>query len=221
MGEEMKKGDGLMKRRDMLKVISTVPAAALVPLGSALAEEQVEKTPSPSATAPKQETALRPYKLQILTEHEYKTIRVLSDWIVPADARSGSATQAGVPEFIDDWLNFWRGNMLSEIQGGLIWLDIQCHHHYVHDFVDCSAEEQKKMLDRIAYPKTAALDDANEVAFFNRLRGLVLGGFYSSEMGVKDLPYLGNQMVADWEGCPADVMAKLQENEKKLGLKLL
>jgi gluconate 2-dehydrogenase gamma chain len=220
MDEEKKKDEGLMKRRDVLKAMTAVPAA-LVPLGSAMAEEHVKRAPSPSATAPKHATATRPYRLQILTEHEYNTVRVLSDWIVPADDRSGSATQAGVPEFIDDWLNFWRGNLLAEIQGGLIWLDIQCNHHYGHDFVDCSAQDQKNILDRIAYPKTAALEDANAVAFFNRLRGLVLGGFYSSEMGVKDLPYLGNQMVAHWDGCPADVMAKIEENEKKLGLKLL
>ncbi len=220
MTEENKTREGLMKRRDMLKAISAVPAA-LAPLSAVAAQEHVRREPGPASSPPKSETASRPYQPQILTAHEYRTVQVLSDWIIPADERSGSATQAGVPEFIDDWLNFWRGDLLAEIQGGLMWLDIQCRHHYGHDFVDCPPADQKKILDRIAYPKTAALDDANAVAFFNRMRDLVLGGFYSSEMGVKDLPYLGNQMVAHWDGCPPEVLEKIRENEAKLGLKLL
>ena len=75
--------------------------------------------------------------------------------------------------------------------------------------MDCSEAQQKQILDRIAYPKTAAPEDGAGVAFFNHLRGLVVSGFFSSKMGVKDLPYLGNQMLSSWEGCPASVLAKL------------
>jgi hypothetical protein len=66
-----------------------------------------------------------------------------------------------------------------------------------------------QILDRIAYPRKAAPQDASAVAFFNDLRDLVVSGFFSSKMGVKDLPYLGNTMVADWQGCPPEVLAKL------------
>jgi hypothetical protein len=71
-----------------------------------------------------------------------------------------------------------------------------------HDFADCSEAQQKQILDRIAYQPKAAPQHANAVAFFNHLRDLVVSGFFSSKMGVKDLPYLGNTMVADWQGCP-------------------
>ena len=134
---------------------------------------------------------------------------MLSDIIIPADDRSGSATQAGVPEFIDDWLDFRGGAQLTAIRGGLTWLDVECNRQFAHDFVDCSEAQQKQILDRIAYPKTAAPEDGAGVAFFNHLRGLVVSGFFSSKMGVKDLPYLGNQMLSSWEGCPASVLAKL------------
>jgi Gluconate 2-dehydrogenase subunit 3 len=210
-----KKADEGMNRRDLLKVIGTVPAAALVP-GAALAQEAgAKKSAAPAAG----KTATGGYKLQILSKHEYETVKLLGDWIIPTDERSGSASQAGVPEFIDDWLNFWRGETLSEIRGGLTWLDLECNRLYGHDFTACSKEQQKTMLDRIAYPKTAAPQDSNAVAFFNRMRDLVVGGFYSSETGVKDLPYIGNMMVAHWEGCPPNVMAKIEENVRK-GLEL-
>jgi len=203
MPEEKK---GSLKRRDMLKVITSLPAAALIPLAPMVAEKAAAgPRPAPSAAA----TMAGAYQRKALNEHEWKTIRLLSDFIIPADDRSGSATQAQVPEFIDDWLDFQGGELLAAIRGGLTWLDVECNRQFGHDFVDCSGAEQKQMLDRIAYPKTAAPEDAAGGAFFNHMRGLVVTGFYSSEAGVKDLPYLGNQMVMDWEGCPANVLAKL------------
>ncbi len=194
-----------MKRRDLLKVITSVPAAALIPTASKAAE----KAAAPASTAAQAAARRVPFQPKVLDVHEWKTIRVLSDLIIPADERSGSATQAGVPEFIDDWLDSKRGMLLDIIRGGMTWLDTECNKLFGHDFVDSTAAQQKQILDRIAYPNRAPDEDANAVAFFNHLRDLVVSGFFSSEMGVKDLPYLGNQMVAEWKGCPANVRAKL------------
>ena len=194
----------VLGRRDLLKAMTAVPAA-LAPLASASA---MSATTVPKSTTG-EAAASSAYQPKALNEHEWKTVRVLSDIIIPADDRSGSATQAGVPEFIDDWLDFRGGGQLTAIRGGLTWLDMECNRQFAHDFVDCSEAQQKQTLDRIAYPKTAALEDAAGVAFFNHLRGLVVSGFFSSKMGVKDLPYLGNQMLSSWEGCPASVLAKL------------
>ncbi len=209
--DESGKTRGAIGRREMLKVISTVPAA-LVPFAAEV-DQKVKRYPNPGATPRKVLTA---YRRQALDEHEWKTIELLSDLIIPADERSSSATQAGVPAFIDDWLAFQGGNLLAEIRGGLTWLDMECQRLFNHDFVDCPDDQQKQVLDRIAYPGKAAPEDSNAVAFFNHLRDLVVGGFFSSEMGVKDLPYLGNTMVAEWQGCPANVLEKIQQNERKL-----
>ncbi len=208
--------EGNLKRRDMLKAITAVPAAALIPLGSAAAAEgQKSRAPAEARTA-------GGYRLQVLTPHEYETVKVLSDWIIPADERSGSASQAGVPQVIDDYINFKGGDLLAEIRGGLMWLDVECKHQFGHVFIGCSQPDQKKILDRIAYPDKASPEDANYVEFFNQFRALVVGGFFSSEMGVKDLPYLGNKVVADWEGCPANVLAQINKNlaHKNIGLTL-
>jgi len=198
--------EGGLNRRDLLKVIgAAVPGALMAPTG--VAAESMKMTKPPSAAVAEGQAAAS--KLQVLTEHEWKTVRLLSDLILPADDRSGSASEAGVPAFIDDWLAFRGGNLLAEIRGGFTWLDLECNRLFQHDFVDCPAEQQKQILDRIAYPKKAAPEDANAVAFFNQLRDLVVNGFYTSKEGIKDLPYLGNQMVAEWKGCPPEVLAKL------------
>lgn len=201
---------GTIGRRELLKVMTSVPAAALVSISSA-PPAAARTTPPPVAAreASTAAPAVTAYQRRVLDEHEWKTIQVLSDMIIPADERSGSATQAGVPEFIDDWLDFRGGELLAQIRGGLTWLDLECNRQFNRDFADCSLGQQKKILDQIAYPKRAAPEDAAGVAFFNRLRDLVLSGFFSSKMGVKDLPYLGNQMISNWDGCPPEVLAKL------------
>jgi gluconate 2-dehydrogenase gamma chain len=204
-----------LKRRDMLKAITAVPAAALVPLTPAVASARPAKAAASAAAQ-----AAVTYQRKILSEHEWKTISVLSDLIIPADERSGSATQAGVPEFIDDMLDFERGTLLDQIRGGMTWLDLECNRQFQRDFADCPEAQQKQILDRIAYPKKSAPEDANAVAFFNSLRDLVASGFFSSKMGVEDLPYLGNKMVANWEGCPPEVNTRIEENEKKDGVNL-
>jgi gluconate 2-dehydrogenase gamma chain len=194
-------------RRDLLKVLSTVPAAALLPAAARATGMSMPHAHEAAAAAPA--AAPGPYKPTTFDAHQYKTIEVLSDIIVPADERSGSATQASVPEFIDQSLGFHGGNQLDAIRGGLTWLDLESNRAFGHDFVDASDAEKKQLLDRIAYPKTAAPEDAPGVIFFNAMRNAVLGAFYSSKMGVQDLPYLGNQMLSEWDGCPANVLAKL------------
>jgi hypothetical protein len=198
-----------LKRREMLRVLSTVPAAALIPLkGSTAAEGPVALTADSEAQAPRS-LEKAPSRPKVLNEHEWKTVSLLSDMIIPADERSGSATQAGVPEFIDDWLGFKGGDLLAQVRGGLVWLDMESNRAFNRDFVDCTQEERKQMLDRIAFPRRAAPEDAPGAAFFSILRDLVVSGFFSSEMGVKDLPYSGNQMLSHWDGCPAEVLNRL------------
>lgn len=196
-------------RRDLLKVLSAVPAAALLPAGAA--EAAGKSMPGMTMRAAAPAAAPGTYQPKTFDAHQYKTIELLSDIIVPSDERSGSATQAGVPEFIDEFLGFSGGNQLDAIRGGITWLDLESNRAFGHDFVDASESEKKQLLDRIAYPKTAAPEDAAGVVFFNAMRNAVLGAFYSSKMGVQDLPYLGNQMLAEWDGCPENVLTKLRE----------
>lgn len=198
------------ERRAVLKMISALPTAVLIPpaLGAAAHAAGIGDQPTSS-------NAIADCQPKVLNPHQCRTVRVLSDWIIPADERSGSASEAGVPEFIDDWLDFERGGLLDGIRGGLTWLDMECNRAFGKDFADCSAAQQKQLLDRIAYPQNAAPADANAVVFFSRLRDLVVSGFFTSEIGLKDLPYLGNEPQAVWQGCPASVLAKLGLAQEK------
>lgn len=193
-----------LKRRNLLKLMGTLPAGALLSFGPRSLAAQSEPA-GPSASPQVSKT----YQPKVLTPHEWKTVRVLCDLIIPTDEVSGSATAAGVPQFIDDWLDFKRGNLLDEIRGGLTWLDIECNRSFRYDFAECTSVQQKQILDRIAYPAKAAPEDASAVVFFNHFRDLVASGFFTSEMGIHDLPYLGNEPQTEWKGCPEAVLAQL------------
>jgi hypothetical protein len=210
--EKNGKRPGGLNRRDLLKAFSVVPAV-FIPAGTAVAAgEKVAVAGAAQAAAT--------YQRKVFDDHQWETIKVLSDIIIPADDRSGSATQAGVPAFIDDWLDFRGGELKAEILGGLTWLDLESNRAFGHDFIGCSAGQQKKILDRIAWPEKAAPADRNYAAFFTDLRDLVASGFFSSEMGVKDLPYLGNRPANDFPGCPPNVLTAINTNLKKQGVEL-
>lgn len=196
-----------ISRRNVFQIIGAVPAVAA--LAGAETHDHMHMAPAAAA-------ASGPYQRQTFDDHQWETIKVLCDLIIPADEQSGSATQAGVPEFIDDWIAFRAkedGNLdlTAKIFGGLMWLDREAQ---PSTFIALSPDGQKKILDRIAYPAKAAPEDHPWVPFFTELRTLTVTGFFSSKMGVAYLPYLGNVAVEEWKGCDPKVWAIIEERLK-------
>jgi hypothetical protein len=148
------------------------------------------------------------FQPKFFTTSEWSTVRILVDLILPRDARSGSATEAGVPEFMDFMLTENAG-MQTPMRGGLAWLDTECRERFGKGFTDCADTERRAVLDDIAWPARARPELSHGVAFFSRFRDLTASGFWSSEMGIRDLRYLGNTAVAEWTGCPADQLQRL------------
>jgi hypothetical protein len=138
------------------------------------------------------------------TEHEMATITLLADIIIPKDAVSGSATDAKVPEFIEFIVKDMPDHQVP-MRGGLKWLDLHSYKKHSKAFTECTSKEQIGIVDEIAYPQKAAPALAQGVSFFNKIRDLVTTGFYTAEIGVKDLGYMGN-VPNRWEGVPDEVL---------------
>ena len=150
------------------------------------------------------------------TDHEMATITILGDIIIPKDEISGSASDAKVPEFIE-FIVKDMPNHQTPMRGGLRWLDMQCLRRYEKAFKDCSQQQRMEIVDEIAWPKKAKPEMAAGVSFFNLMRNLTSTGFYTSEMGVKDLGYVGNR-PNQWNGVPDDVLKQygLSYSEREL-----
>ncbi len=138
------------------------------------------------------------------TPEEMATIAVLADIIIPKDDVSGSATDAKVPDFIEFIVKDMPEHQVP-MRGGLRWLNLQCYNRYQNAFADCNKQQQIEMVDEIAYPKKAKPEMQQGVSFFNLMRNLTATGFYTTEMGGKDVGYIGNQ-PNQWNGVPADVL---------------
>ena len=191
-----------MNRREVVQLLAMAPLAASVDWLTA--GEVHRRVRAARATA-------TPFEPKFFTPHEWETVRVLVDLVIPRDGRSGSATDAGVPEFMDFVLTDEPGRRTA-MRGGLAWLGHECADRYGKTFVACADAERAAVLDDIAWPKRAKSALAPGVAFFNGFRDLTASGFWSSKMGVQDLRYMGNVVVPEWKGCP-------DEQLKKLGVK--
>ena len=137
--------------------------------------------------------------------HELATIAVLCDLILPASATAGSATEAGVPEFIEFITKEIKSHQMP-LRGGLMWLDHRAMTFFQNAFKDCSAAQQHQLLDEIAWPDTASAEVQQGVSFFSLMRNQVITGYYTSSIGLKDLGYQGNAPNI-WDGVPEDVLA--------------
>ncbi|TAH00455.1 MAG: gluconate 2-dehydrogenase subunit 3 family protein [Sphingobacteriales bacterium] len=211
-----------MDRRKSIKAIAlgTVGAGILATACNPADKKEDTTAALPAANFDRTpEEAARDNKIaadKFLTEHELATITVLADIIIPKDEVSGSASEAGVPAFIA-FIVKDMPHYQTPLRGGLRWLDVQMMNQYNNAFKDCTPAQQIAMVDQIAYPEKAKPAMSQGVQFFNTMRNLTATGFYTTQMGVKDLGYMGNQ-PNQWNGVPDDVLKQygLAYSEKEL-----
>jgi len=165
------------------------------------------------------------YKPKALTAHEFSTVRRLAELIVPKDEVSGSAADAGAPEFID--LLCSQNPKLADIyHGGLAWLDREMNRRYAANFTAAQAAQQTAMLDLLVaaereervrreeelvyqraehyrnfsgYTTHQPSDLVPGVRFFDWVRKMSVDAFYTSPMGPKDLDFRGNRAWTKYE----------------------
>jgi hypothetical protein len=193
-----------MDRRTAIKL------AAAAPLAGAFTWTDVDADQARRSAASARAAALasgRQFQPRFFTPHEYRTVGLLADMIIPADERSGSASDAGVPEFMDFMMADQPARQVP-MRGGLAWLDVECRRRFGNAFVDCDDAQRAQLLDAIAWPARARPEHSHGVAFFTSFRDLTASGFWSSRVGVEDLQYSGNTIVPEWTGCPEEALRR-------------
>ena len=191
-----------MKRREVLKLLLAAPA-----VGFSWTDAEAMQAGT-AAQAARAAAAAKPFVAKFFTAGEFRLVRTLVDIIIPKDERSGSATDAGVPEFMD-FMMIDQPERQVAMRGGLAWLDVTCQQRFDKTFLSCTETERTAVLDEIAWPATARPELAHGVAFFNSFRDLTASGFWTTRMGIDDLQYMGNRSVARWNGCPDAALKKL------------
>ncbi|WP_242916145.1 gluconate 2-dehydrogenase subunit 3 family protein [Pontibacter liquoris] len=201
-----------MDRRKSLKaiVLGTVSSAFILEACDTKEKQTAEVMKAPASTSNAGRMAEEVARLKeirsknFFTKEEMATITVLADIIIPKDEVSGSASDAGVPDFIEFIVKDKPENQ-TPMRSGLKWLDIQTLNRHDKPFRECSEQQQLALVDAIAYPERAKPEMKKGVTFFNLMRNLTATGFFTSEIGVKDVGYVGNR-PNQWKGVPADVL---------------
>jgi gluconate 2-dehydrogenase gamma chain len=189
-----------ISRREVLRFLAVSAAATSV---LRVIPAQAAEYAHHMIAAEKAATPARAYVPKFFLAHDYKTLQMLCQTIIPADGDSGGAIEAEAPEFID-LLTSENKDYQQVLGGGLFWLDNICSDRYGKVFLDCSTEQQKEILDLIAYRKSVLSAPAlgPGVEFFSFLRNMTADGFFTSEIGIKYLGYIGSAYLTEFPGCP-------------------
>jgi gluconate 2-dehydrogenase gamma chain len=189
-----------ISRRDILKSLSMSAVAGsvlrVIPLEAAEYAHRMVKAEKASAET-------HAYSPKFFSAHAYKTLQSLCNSIIPPDNEAKGALEAGAPEFIDLLTSENKDYQLA-LGGGLMWLDNTCIDRYEKVYLDCTPEQRKEILDLIAFRKNAKQDPSlgQGIDFFSFLRKLTADGFFTSEIGIDYLGYVGNTYVQEFPGCP-------------------
>ncbi len=205
-------------RREIIRAL----ALSLTAAGAAMDAEAAQHVHQAAAS---EKAAKGSYKVKEFQPHEYKTIARLAELIVPADSVSGSAVDAGAPEFIDTLAS--QNPKIAEIfHGGLAWLDAEMRQRHGKAFTACPEAQQTGMLDVLVEADKAERERKGEelvyqrsadyrqfsnytvkrpsplgagVVFFDWVRKMSVDAFYTSPIGIKDLDYRGNRGWSKYE----------------------
>ncbi len=219
-----------VKRRDALKVI----AAATLPILTGMpAEAEAQQAPAAGAQPPRPPATQQPAAVRsgprgdawdpdlinikkdpkrLLTQAEMATLGALADMIIPADAKSPSATAVGAHHYINEHVSATGASYerdLVRVRGGVSWLNMESQKRFQRTFVRLTAAQKTAICDDICYPAGAKAEFQAAARFFSLVRNLVATGFYTSDAGMKDIGYMGNVALPKWELPPIEVRRQL------------
>jgi hypothetical protein len=187
-------------RRDALKAMALAPLAAALTWTEADAER---------AAAQVEETFEQQRAPQFFNAREWRVVRVLVDDIIPADTRTGAATEARVPEFMDFLLTEASANNQNSMRNGLAWIDTEARTRFTKAYADCTTAQRHAILDDIAWPARVTPAFASAASWFNSMRDMTASGFFSSRLGYRDLGYTGGVAIPRWTGSPPALLRHL------------
>jgi hypothetical protein len=141
-----------------------------------------------------------------------RTLVALCDLMIPADEKSPSASKVGVPDFVDEWISAPYPSQQGDRPGvlnGLKWLRDESQKRFKRDFSELSEAQQSQIADDVCSPGKAKPEFQDAAQSFALLRSLIVGGFYTTPAGMKDIGYVGNVALAEFPEAPPEVLEKL------------
>ena len=199
-----------MKRRDSIKTITLGALGASYLLNGCYGvnQEKIKRslTRYQYGRTPKEKLYDdQLFNQDFFTDQELTTLNKLCNLILPAN-KNGSIEEAEVVQLIE----FMAKDIPSyqkPLRDGINWINKESDLNFNQKFTDIPEDSQKQILDKIAYydPNQDMSDLPDEVQWFNLLRNLTVTGYFTSQVGIKELGYKGNSPNV-WDGVPQEVL---------------
>jgi hypothetical protein len=203
-------------RRTTLQWLAAVTAWSAAP-GRTLAETiAFQPTPKGYGTDPDLQSPVVPWG-RTMTAHQLQMTAALADLILPASATAQAPSAVGVPDFVDEWVSAPYPQQQADRQilfKGLAWLDKEAAVRWRNPFLTVDEQHKLQILDEISSSKTPS----REHTFFRRLRFLVIGAYYTTPEGFKDIGYIGNVPQPSYPPPTQQEIGILERELQKLGI---
>jgi glucoside 3-dehydrogenase (cytochrome c) hitch-hiker subunit len=215
-GPTPQSSSAFLSRRDLIRTILLAGASSLLAPGFAFAQAASELTPAQRGVDDSKLLADPNWKPLFLSDQQNETLIVLSDVIIPATDTPG-AKEAQVNRYLDLILSTEPAELQQKFIASLTYIDSQSQRLFGKEFRALPAEDQSELLQPWSYPEqgfwgtgVSEGSDSGE-QHFARLKQLIAGAYYSSEIGEHELGWDGSFTHGPFEGCqhPATTHAQI------------
>ena len=183
-----------LQRREVLRIMTLAAAAAPFPGFSRWAFALGQESRGVEQIRPAK------YKPQFFSNSEYAVVERLTELIIPTDDTPG-AKEAGVAEFIDFMISRDREQQYP-FRTGLSWLNAHSERLLSKPFLALSEKEQISILEPLAYKAKNREGEEDGREFFRRMKEMTVMGFYTTEIGYKELDNPALKFYAESPACP-------------------
>jgi gluconate 2-dehydrogenase gamma chain len=146
--------------------------------------------PVAALTAVAQSTATKPAE-RALSDTQLRVLAAFVDRLIPKDELGPSASQSGVPEYINGALGDYLAGEKPAFIEGLQATDALAHRAHDRAFFDLTHDQQDALLTSMENGSAPGFSNAQ--AFFNRARRLTMEGMFGDPF------YGGNKNFAGWD----------------------
>ena len=211
-------------RRVTLQWLAGAMAASAVPLTgayAALPRSWPEGTPPPAAgpgygTDPALLDGVVPWP-RTLSREQLETAAAVADTILPPEGPHPAPSAVGVHDFIDEWVSAPYPEQAGDralVLPGLAWVEAEARARQGKAYAALAE------ADRAAVLRDAPKADARGKAFLDKMKFLTAGAYYTTEAGIAELGYIGNEPIeGDYPGPTPEAYAHLDRLLASLNLK--
>ncbi|MBV9761544.1 MAG: gluconate 2-dehydrogenase subunit 3 family protein [Acidobacteriaceae bacterium] len=184
-----------MNRRDLLRT------SLLASIGAGTAAFPALARDFPPGYDASKELEASDWKPLLLDAHQNETLIALSDIVVPG------ARQALVNRFLDLLMSAEKAETQREFLSALAFVDGACMERYRSAFVHLPPDQQTDVVALLAFPHTQQTWGEEVASFpghqhFENLKTWIVGAYYSSPVGLKEIGWDGTFPHGVFSGCP-------------------